>query len=255
MSHPRPLDNSRFDKNVSKALEYSLTCKFHKMSHRASTDKVRSRNSLSGQTFQKCQSIFSYSECIREMGNTCRRKSLRALKTVRSTMESIEILISHHVVDVRQLRVIHLMRDPRGQYSSKNKSVEFHTCRRIMNAFCQRMEKDLLLLRQLKNIYPNSFMELHYEDLALKPLKTAESIYQFVLNRKMSVPNEVMEWFQKNTNNPDLKFEKPSGSQRRNSTETAEAWKKKLSHQTISLIDEVCSKFYQTSMYYTAWKK
>ena len=165
-------------------------------------------------------------------------------------MESAQILLSQNLVDTKRLRMIHLLRDPRGHaVSLMGKNIARGTRKyEFIERVCARFKKDVEIQRKLRNLYPKSIMEMHYEDLAHNPVKTAEQIYQFIINSP--APTPVTQWLEESTKNVMLEKETPFGTQRRNSSETAEAWHSKMPDSVVQNVDAKCSEFYQISGYY-----
>nr|KAG5696987.1 hypothetical protein BaRGS_008449 [Batillaria attramentaria] len=80
-----------------------------------------------------------------------------------------------------KVRVIHLLRDPRGTLRSQRRFGSFKFEDEGSNArwFCQRVLEDLSVSKQLKSAYPGRVLTVRYEDLAMKPLVFAERLLGF----------------------------------------------------------------------------
>ena len=178
-------------------------------------------------------------------------KPLRAFKTVRSTMESVQDLLNRGTLNVRNFRLIHLIRDPRGQVNSVyTHHIPPKTKINILRLqkICLRQEKDLQIQRALRKMHPQSFLEIRYEDLAQRPHELVNEIYTFIQNSP--APREVTQWLRESTGSVNLTEERFFGTERRNSSATASAWHQELPEQVIKLIDRKCLNFYNVSGYY-----
>ena len=253
LHHPRPLDSSNEYKPVAQVLENVLTCSFTALP----STVLKDHDALG-----KVSLFKPYSFCLREhkllerciyiLQILCEQKLYRALKTVRSTMESVESILVSGKIPLAEVKVIHLTRDPRGQFRSlmsstgvlKGANAKIH-CKQI----CERTAKDVVIREKLQRLYPGTILGIHYETLAQKPVETANQIYQFI--QGSDAPQIVQKWLKRNTlsNSSDIK-EKQYGTQRKDSGATANAWKKALPRGIIKDIDSVCSDYYQISGLY-----
>ena len=102
--------------------------------------------------------------------------------------------------------------------------------------------QDIELRKELEKLYPNMFMEIHYEDVAANSIDMAKRIYQFVYSE--DIPEELKEWIQLNTkNNSTNAKEQHFNTVRRNSSAASLAWKQQLDVETRLLIEKECKEF------------
>ena len=102
---------------------------------------------------------------------------------------------------------------------------------------CHKMRQDIMERKELEEKYPNNFKVVKYEDLAMKTLQTAQSIYHFL---NSSIPPEVTSWFNKSTNDVYLSVQDTMGTSRINSSSTAARWRARLSHKIAMAIVSTC---------------
>ena len=251
MDHPRPLNNSRFNRYVTQTWECFFTCNFTCLFQLITVNKDIVSKSNFFKTTKQCMFIIGKNnrQCIEKIEDICKQKTLRVFKTVRSTMECAEHILSQKSIKPEQFRLIHLTRDPRASYQSRLavNAVKASKVKPYNHGVCARMRKDVIIKNQLAQLYPSSFLDLHYENLAHNPLYWARSVYQFI---KETDPPEVVEkWLKKSTSAPRA-LEKRWETVRRNSSQTAEAWKNKMPNSMKREIDSVCLEFYNISKHY-----
>ena len=105
-------------------------------------------------------------------------------------MENMEPLLVKHP----QLRIIHLIRDPRGAVLSRSafdsgrgiySGNDSATVRKEAELFCRDVVEDIRVRKRLETRFPGKFYSMTYDDFAVDPLAHAEKIYRF-LNLEMS---------------------------------------------------------------------
>lgn len=122
-----------------------------------------------------------------------------------------------------ELRVIHLVRDPRGIMSSAwtNK----------INAVCERMIRDIRAFDIILAKYPGCCIRIKYEDLASKPEVVAARVYK---HTGLHYDSYYSSWMAK-INNPTNNTSS-MGTYRVNMTAEAYDWKVKLHPSHIAFI-------------------
>ena len=136
-----------------------------------------------------------------------------AMKEIRLDFRLVAPLLKYHP----DLRIIHLVRDPRGVMASSNWP-------NTVKATCSRLISDIKAYQLTLQKYPGCCIQIRYEDLASYPEATARRIYDHV-----GVNAEVYlgDWLMK-INNPDHNSGS-MGTYRSNMTAEAYDWKIKLS--------------------------
>ncbi|XP_014667929.1 PREDICTED: carbohydrate sulfotransferase 1-like [Priapulus caudatus] len=169
----------------------------------------------------------------------CRRHEHVAIKTIRVRVAEIADLVATFSDDV-DLKVIHLVRDPRGMIASwmGGRGV---TSMRDSSWLCRGMLADVRAGETLARSSPHAYMRLRYEDLAARPLATARRMYTFV---GMAMSDATMRWIRDNTNNETSVLfaakERRNGQFRRNSTATSLAWRTRMRPPLIHVIENNC---------------
>ena len=173
------------------------------------------------------------------MSNMCGEFNRRATKLVRATMEEIQYFLYKNPHIAKHTKILHLLRDPRGRINSYinyiNKPSRLKNS--MISLVCQRVMKDITIRKELEKQYPNMFMEIHYEDIASRPIEMANRMYQFTYTE--DAPENVktlLKTFTNSTNRPEAKC----NFFRKNSTATAFSWEKELETGVREMIESEC---------------
>ena len=174
-----------------------------------------------------------------KMNEICAKTTRKATKLVRATMEEIQYFLMRNKDIAEDIKILHLLRDPRGRLNSL---LRYHESLRIhhlttdtVSSACDRQMKDVRIRKQLEKQFPGMFLEIHYEDVASDPVTMANRIYQFA--NSQDIPDEVKQWIRKSGESGNGAMD---NTFRRNSTKTSLAWKYQLSVKDKSLIDKEC---------------
>lgn len=196
------------------------------------------------------QAVFNYGACYSRlrkrvdgtcspmMKSICSDRSVRAVKSVRATMNSMEPLLRW----MPNLRVIHLIRDPRGVVLSRMK---FHdstrnrysdsgndTMVREAELYCRTVVKDIEKRHRLERLYPGKIMSVVYDDFVTDIGSHTERVYEFL---ELEMPNSTIEWIK----------EANQGKNGKNATSIATAWKDSLTYRESKLIKLRCQDFFK----------
>ncbi|XP_020611804.1 carbohydrate sulfotransferase 3-like [Orbicella faveolata] len=142
------------------------------------------------------------------------------------------------------IRVIQLIRDPRASMNSRIKlgwMVDFHHWSFLNNVgrVCSNLAKNIKFGRNLGQ-WQDKYLEVHYRDLAGRPLETTQAMYKFA---GFEMPESIRDWVIRNTSpsKEELrKQEKNIFSSVRNSTANIDKWQKESPIGRIRIIEEHC---------------
>ena len=173
------------------------------------------------------------STCLPLLLEECRKRPIRASKILRGNMSSMADILK----DFPKLKVIHLLRDPRGIILSRKRifarSIPNLDFRRQARLLCTKMHEDIRQRRGLAERYPGLTMEVTYERLTRNPLKYIEAIYNFV---GIHLTNLTKEWIVQST---------PK------SYNISMRWQSKMNESIKREIDGECSDLYAVSPYHS----
>lgn len=188
--------------------------------------------------------------------NACREAKHYAVKVIRlRAVQDIEDLIR------RGLKVIVLLRDPRGMTASRYTSPDKYLLRRsdvILAAeaadYCNMALDNLRYIRSLHRSYPaqihKSFYFGRYEDLAADPVGNLHDIYNFIGIRPS---DELINWFQENQISKNVtKRDIIDANEHRihlfdthrdNPALASQAWRTRLSFTRAQAVQKSCAKY------------
>ncbi|XP_054762293.2 carbohydrate sulfotransferase 4-like [Lytechinus pictus] len=185
---------------------------------------------------------------------------IMATKVIRADLGNIKPLVVEDKVNVK---VIHLVRDPRGSAASRihyyfeewsdlvrAHEAEFqkkgrlaplgltNSTERIKDSIptmCKWMRETREEAKTMPDWLRGRYYLLRYEDFAAAPLNTTEDLYQFV---GLPLPQSVREWVR---NNSQAKHSDPGTfSVHKNSRKTAQKWMKDLRELEIKQVEHDC---------------
>ena len=142
--------------------------------------------------------------------------------------------------DVKNLKVINLVRDPRGitnsrmrgRYSMTLASAVPHSIN-----MCSRMYNDVRIGDRLRNMFPDKFALVMYEALAERPMEGARYVFKFL---NATYAENVQQWVY------DSSHGRSNGyySTTRNSTAALSHWRSELTFSRIISIQTNCQKLF-----------
>ncbi|XP_038062188.1 carbohydrate sulfotransferase 3-like [Patiria miniata] len=173
---------------------------------------------------------------------TCQKSDLIVIKSIR--VPDINLLLPMVEEKTINLKVIHLVRDPRPMIASRAEALKWEVLdskwngvlpgkvQDVLCIYCKYNCQNLELGTQRPSL-KNRYMFLRYEDAALNPRAAALRIYRF-LGRDGGVPDSVQEWIDSNTG-----ADKPGTySTARNSREVYRKWRLTLPVEAARAIEK-----------------
>ncbi|XP_043944085.1 carbohydrate sulfotransferase 1-like [Protopterus annectens] len=182
----------------------------------------------------------------------CQNCSHMAIKIVRvPEIKDLRTLVEDPRLN---LKIVHLVRDPRGILTSRIATFFTHfRMWKIWNVTGQRPHNiDLTQITTLCTDMLNSadtglskpswlrgkYMLVRYEDLAKEPVKKAKEIYKFV---GLNWNDRISKWILQNTKVNITPSEYNKFSTSRNSSAVAESWRLNLSFDIVKTVQNVCN--------------
>ena len=161
----------------------------------------------------------------------CKSKRNIALKTVRvENINYLEKVVKDFSMNVK---IIHLVRDPRGTHFSRLAVCKPEWILCDMPYSCARLETNIKFWLNTPKWLKNKYLLVRYEDFAENPLLIAQEIYNFV---GTPMPQSVKDWLFENTQ----KDQGDPYSHTRNSRQTASKWRTVLEFDTVLDIQSKC---------------
>lgn len=155
------------------------------------------------------------------------------------------------------VRVIHLLRDPRavvssrlhtrdmsivGHYSLTNLSFNSSDAvRREAAVYCRTAVRDIRVRRHLETMYPGRILTLHYEDIAADLDRHAFLVYHFL---GIETPHETIVWIRQN--DMTTNYAHQSGY-----LSPLEKWTKRLATaDSDAIASDICREYFRLSGYH-----
>ncbi|XP_042218871.1 carbohydrate sulfotransferase 3-like isoform X1 [Homarus americanus] len=114
------------------------------------------------------------SEAIRMAGQVCNRVPVKIIKTIRCRLQWISELLQDTNID---MKVIHLVRDPRGTMMSMYKTKFPDVSQKNL---CPGLRQDLQHKQFMMERFPGRYMFIKYEDLCQDPYGKTSEIFRFL---------------------------------------------------------------------------
>ncbi|KAK6182856.1 hypothetical protein SNE40_010445 [Patella caerulea] len=231
----------RYDINALELLESMLTCNSYDIDIQT-LRQYHYGGSKTTKKYLEClkisQGVMGTASCLPLFQNACINSKVSVMKTIRMSVKSLKPLMTKFPA----LKVIHLIRDPRGTLRSQQRVGEFKV-KDAINAtikFCSRVIGDLKASTEMNKIFPGRIKTVRYEDIAETPIKATDDIYKFIgLNMTSSIRNYI--WNITSAGHPDNCV---ICTTRNSSIATAYKWRQKLTFDMVTKIDKVCSTVY-----------
>ena len=178
------------------------------------------------------------SKCQHLLQDFCQNRSIRVMKTVRATMESMEPLIQA----LPNFRVIHLVRDPRSVTLSRRhfkgyvlgmfSGNDTYTLTKEAKLFCNTVIRDIKVRQELEKKYPGKIYTLNFDEVITNTTLYLESVYRFF---DVTPHKRTVAWL--TTKGMTNRFNKTAKN-------IARQWQSLLSFKVNKEIVESCREFY-----------
>ncbi|XP_069141630.1 carbohydrate sulfotransferase 5-like [Argopecten irradians] len=225
-----------------------FTCNFNDLDLSTLTSSYLLYYSKKTRTYYMCLKRHDYSQdgvvnCLRHLEATCVPAELRTIKSIRINMDTVHLLHQR----LPSLKVIHVIRDPRGIMNSrfKVKLSNWINLETEVSALCKRMarNKEIATIMNEENVY---IKEVVYELLAEHPIGISEDIYKFA---GLEFSPAVLKRVFKMTHYSPLARDCDWCTKRSNSTSTSLRWRTQLDLAHALVIDSQCVHLYNAIGY------
>ncbi|KAK7072078.1 hypothetical protein SK128_024310 [Halocaridina rubra] len=172
---------------------------------------------------------------IPRLTEACQGEDIRILKVIRVRMSWMRTLLDDPHID---LKVIHLVRDPRGSLYSMAK---YHLHKLEPGYYCPMIEEDITETPKLMEKYPGKVMGLTYEQLCLDPMGKAKEIWRFLAgDRNAEMPSKWSTYMETHMSRTSQNRKVPVYSTYRNTTEQYQAWRNDITDYALKEIEANC---------------
>ncbi|XP_038078389.1 carbohydrate sulfotransferase 1-like [Patiria miniata] len=258
-------DKNLFNKAVQDVLNATLHCDLHHIpvagwfierSSSSTCSNGREDAVAYKLTCKKSKNRYSDQQFLKVSSELCRGRKHVALKTIR--VNDLAQLKTFLMLRTLNVKVLHLVRDPRGVMNSRHlvgeENGDFIRRKGIHGDetldLCQHMKRNVAFAHQGPDWFKDNYMLVRYEDIAEQPYKITNEIYRFL---GWEVSKEITNWLEANTNhNAGDAF-----SRTRDSKTTAQAWRTRMSYYDVSRIQSKCKDIMEKLGYikFTSLKK
>ena len=176
------------------------------------------------------QSRVAAKACLPQLVEKCEQKPIKVTKLLRGNMTVLADILK----DFPRLKVVHLLRDPRGIINSRlalnwwggplNISKE-------ARLLCTKMREDMRQRQELEKRYPGLTMEFVYEDVTQNPMTYIPALYNFT---GIPMTNSTKSLIQQITTE--------SGN-------IANKWREQMTKEIKEKIDSECEDLYKITNY------
>ena len=162
----------------------------------------------------------------------CSQKKISGVKAIRIPMSLVKDILYKDA----EIKVVYLVRDPRGIVSSiinthvpiMQAKVSNKSWYNEINLLCRKIQDDYDSLRKIEEQFPDSVITVKYEDYTQDPLSIARKVYKHI---KAPLPIEFQDWLKKSTEGTEK--EKNFNTVRKDSSQLAESWRKKVTNTQL----------------------
>jgi len=168
----------------------------------------------------------------RAVSEVCSQTSLYVIKAVKLYLKDANRLMDKYP----KLKIIHLLRDPRAIYNSRQYLFNCASNERCGDPryICENLRDDVNAIEDFKNQYPDRYLLLRYEDLATEPYSKMSEILEYLDLKNSSSVLQYLDTHThvQNDNDPMSTF--------RNSSTTSTRWMETISWSKVKEIQNLC---------------
>jgi len=115
---------------------------------------------------------------VQSLDIQCRNAKAVVVKTIRTPL----FILKNVFTDLKNFKVLHLVRDPRPTIMSQNYAIQrIKEVSKYAGNFCSRILNDITTSDILTNYdYPGRIIRIHYENLAFYPINMTMQIYKYL---------------------------------------------------------------------------
>lgn len=230
------------DKLRIKILEDLFACQFRSTYKDIFFDRSRSSDDRF-RPFYNCigKEIHKVDRCLHLIQDICDRSLVRIAKVIRMRGNTIFKMMENHP----DLKVIHLLRDPRAILNSLREMRLSFVMEKKAEYLCDYMKSNSIEFDSIFKLYPNQAATIFYESLAKDPIDMTKKLYDFI---GIKTTDNVLAWIKENMLGKQLNNETYT-VRNRNALSVSNKWRNQLKIEDINTIDAICKDFYDMSGY------
>ncbi|XP_047737864.1 carbohydrate sulfotransferase 5-like [Hyalella azteca] len=164
----------------------------------------------------------------------CSKSRIHLLKIVSLRLKLAQSLLEEELNF--DIRIIHLVRDPRGMLSS-SKGIIVNDNLLDPEYICENLREDIAVGQQISKNYPNRYKLVRYEDLAALPVSFTKEMLNFLQERPTI---KVLTALNKLTNSFSVVLNTAKYSVTKYSKSKPNEWRKYLNFSEVMNIQNVC---------------
>ena len=185
---------------------------------------------------------FAEEVCLKDFNH-----SVVKVGQVRVPRESISTIIPRvfHANPDTDIRVIQIVRDPRGSLNSRIKNgwisdFTYVRFRSLVRKMCGKIEANVQFGRESNSEWKDSYMEVTYREITTMPVTTAKKMYKFA---GFEMPDSLIDWIIKSTNPDEEELQDSLDnpySHVRDSHKNDLKWRRESPIKRVRIIEEEC---------------
>ncbi|XP_076454500.1 carbohydrate sulfotransferase 5-like [Babylonia areolata] len=233
-----------------KVLTGFLNCSFKDMYFPALTDYsslLGTKTKVFLQCLARVPGILGLHLCLPQLQRFCQDARTVVVKTAHYSMQEAFSLMHRDP----KLKVIHLLRDPRGALLSQQLADHTNASSMIPHSrvHCEKVQEDILAGDEMSERYPDRVIRVRYEDIALYPLPYITHLLAF---SGLNVSSDLEHYLEEITGSRRSE-ERALGDlevvEETNSSAMAFAWRDRHDFDDTSGIDSQCGSLYKLTGY------
>ena len=180
----------------------------------------------------------------------CKQTHTHVIKVIRiARLSELESFLKQGV------KVLHVIRDPRGVVSSRYRvrKQQYANLTYYAASYCNRALADIKYIREQERSNPTLIRQMYhvvrYEDLVADPVEWVKSLYEFM---GISPDENVRKWAKSQAtpaNKTERQEEKVYSTWRRNPKATSTKWRDSIKYSSVLQIQKVCEEFFSVLGY------
>lgn len=180
---------------------------------------------------------FKYSKkCTDLLRKNCLQSKYVVIKTIRSPLHWLYELME----EIPNMKIIHLVRDPRAVLVSQH---QFGECAQpnggmpgCSKFLCSSMEDDVTTFNMFEKLFPGRVTRVKYEDLATDPVATTRSLYNSIdLEFTSQTENLVINMTMAGLNSTHV-----LDTVRPNSRDMVDKWRTQINDRNLDIVQTIC---------------